>query len=236
MIDKPDMSWADWKKELAKYFHKAADHPEYRNKTYSGKDFWETLMAWEDAWFGLLYHSFELKDLDTYKDPFKYKLYRWLLWNHNFNGRSFKMSRNNWTVPFEYSEFLDKMFDLTYKFLGAKTREEEEKVLDTTYRIDFAGRDEFDRAKYTVDKWVWLSKENTGAKSNRLPFYAPYDLTSCKRGRKLYNYFRHMNDNVEPGCMKWDIDKYIAEAKDNWKVYRIAVKKGLLIDNYKKEK
>lgn len=241
MIDKPDMSWADWKTELAKYFYKVTDHPEYRNKTYTGKDFWESLMAWEDAWFGLLYHSFELKDLNTYEDPFKYKFYRWTLWNHNFNGRSFRMRygiNGDWTQPFEYPEFLVNMFDLTYQFLGAKTREEESKVFDTTYMIDYIGKDKFGKSKYEVVKYIWLSEENTGTKSEYLPVFAPYDLTKQMRGKKLYNYYRHMNDH-EPNGWKWkpeEIDKFIAEAKDRWRVFRIAVKKGLLIDNHGKDR
>lgn len=243
MSDRPDRLYSEWKQELSKAFYKVANHPEYINRTYSGRDFYNALYDWEDAWFGLAYNSTDI-DVDKYWEKpgtFKYKITLWTHWDHDFNRVLWEMIRDKNPKPFQCPDFLDKMFDLTHRFLLAKTREEESEVLNTCYKVIHVKEVKTPvphTSYYTseitwgYEKYVWLSEENVDAKSRELPYYAPYDLTKYMRGRKLYNYYRKYYKNM---FLK-DIEEIIKDTKEVWRIYRLAVKKGLLIDNYDKEK
>lgn len=231
MEDKKGKLYSEQLKNLSMAFYRAANHPEYTSRTYSGEDFYNALMAWEDAWFDLAYNSTDIDVEDYWEKPdcFKYKLVKWTHWAHNFNQawrRGFKEK-----TPFPYPEFLSNMFDITHRFLCARSKEEESEILDISYRVDFINKekaaDGTEISKYKVKKYVWLTEENVGIKSNMLPRYAPYDLTDVLRGRKLYNFYRkNYKDSTFINVNEW-----IAEDKELWKCYRKAVKKGVLIDN-----
>ena len=243
MSDRPDRLYSEWKQELSKAFYKVANHPEYINRTYSGRDFYEALYMWEDTWFGLAYNSTDI-DVDHYWEDttcFKNKLTKWTYWDHEFNRVLWEMIRTDNPLPFRCPDFLDGMFDITHKFLMAKTQEEESKVLNETYRINLVKEVkhyEKDSPYYTSDrtwkteKYIWLSEDNLGIKSSELPRYAPYDLTHVMRGKKLYDWYRK---NFKDGPFV-HVSDYIKDAKEIWKCYRLAIKKGLLIDNHDKEK
>jgi len=243
MIDKyrPEMLHREWKAKLAEAFERASTHPDYVNKTYIGTDFVKALREWVDAWFGIAYDSTD-RDVDNYwekPETFKYKITRWTYWDHEFNRVLWETWNEHNPVPFRCPEFLDGMFDITRRFLEAKTIEEESEVLNTTYRIILekeVKHYEPNSSTYTsdrtwrVDKYVWLSEENVGTKSRELPCYAPYDITGAMRGRKLYNYYRKHYKHL------FNIEDIIKDVKEVWRCYRLAVEKGIMIDNRRKEK
>ena len=238
MGNKEDKLYSEWKQDLSKAFYKVANHPEYVNRTYSGQDFCKAIINWEDAWFGLIYHSTDIDVENYWKKPdcFKYKLSKWSYWDHEFNRMLRETYREDNPLSVRCPEFLDRMFETTQKFLACTTHEEESKVLDTTYRVVLRKEEKHylpNSTHYTsdrtwaVEKYVWLTEESIGTKSNMLPCYAPYDLTGKLRGRKLYNYYRKTHEDNAFLTTKELID----DAKELWRVYRKAVKKGILIDN-----
>lgn len=241
MSNKPNKLYSEWKQDLSKAFYKVANHPEYINKTYSGRNFVDAIFEWEDAWFGLIYHSTDIAVEDYWEKPscFKYKLSKWSYWDHEFNRMLWDTCKKEDPLPVRCPEFLDGMFEITQKFLACTTHEEESKALDTTYRVVLKKEEKHylpNSTHYTSDrtwateKHVWLTEENVGTKSNMLPRYASYDLTEKLRGRKLYNYYRRTHKDNAFLTTKELID----DAKEVWRVYRLAIKKGILVDNYEK--
>lgn len=232
-----DKPYAQRKSELAKAFYKVANCPEYMNKTYRGPDFRRALLAWEDAWEALIYKSAELT-FDAAKDTsgLAYKARKWMCWSHNFNhilGVIHSYEEKNIFVAFSHPEFLEGMFDVTSRFITARTREAELEALDVTYEIVYVGgkNKEGTFAAYETEKRIWLTEEKLGIRSDALPQYAPSDLTRYMRGRKLYDWYRKNYEN----STVVDIARCLAREKENWRCYRRAVSKGILTDNWGKK-
>jgi len=220
MAKECEKSWTEAKKELSETFYKVANMPEYVNKTFSGKKFLEALVDWRKAWKNLM----SVTSINHPND-FNLKLYSWLLWNDfgDLVGEDFEfmchslLQEGNEVFP--CPEFLFKMFELTHNFLCARTEEEESKILDVTYKIK---KDE----NYNIEKYIWLTEEMIGVKSEELPRHVPYDLTDYARGKDLYNYLRSDPKEYNFINLKGIVDNY----KDIWKCFKLAVKKGILID------
>ena len=232
-------TYAERKEILRQEFHKITEHPSYKNKTYEGDDFRRGLASFEDKWFDLIYHSSDFKrSREPYgQDSFEYKIYKWSCWDHNFNHSLFRMYSLSDTlghdVPFEYPEFLDGLFDVTYKFLNAGNREEESKALDTTYEIEYVRKETDENGKthsiYETKKKVWLSEENLGEKSWILPFYVHAEVKNIFK-RRTKKYW----DKYKADLGKWlsgDIlEDAVKEEKEAVRLVRLAVKKGLVIN------
>ena len=69
----------------------------------------------------------------------------------------------------------------------------------------------------------WLDEKDLGIKNQFVPGYFASDISHYIRGRRLYSQYRKRENG------KLDI----AWHKEYWKVLRLAVKKGLIIDNYR---
>lgn len=95
-----------------------------------------------------------------------------------------------------------------------------DKMFDITHQFIFARTEEEeskvldicyrleknkDSDGYLAKKFVWLTEENTGVKSGLLPGYSPYDLTDSPK----------------------------ASSKDLQRIYKAAIKKGILVNNKK---
>lgn len=219
----------DYKKYLENLraaFHKVTDHPEYVNKTYNGESFYDSFDGFVNAWIDLSNYG-----VDESKDPnsFYHRLQSWVMWDHNVirhMARCIFYEKR----PFDYPEVLEAILDQTYKFLHAKTKEEALKILDTRPILDGGWIGclwEGNRLVYQK----WLTSGDLGMEGEGIPAYYPCDVTLYERGKKLEKAIinKYGKDSFL-GCMA------IYEQRDRWKVIKRAIKKKLIVDNYRKNK
>lgn len=217
-------AYSEYKEQLKITYEEVINHPEYVNKTYSGKDFFEKLQNLKFRWLNLVCKGTNSNLRFKVKDSLDYKMFKWCSWMHNFNKVSFFMTKSEKDSSFKNIDFLEGLLSITKNFLDAKSREEEYKSLDTLYMLDFYFKD------YHTSKYIWLTEKDVNIESNLLPMYAPYDLTFYKRDKSLLKYYKK---TLEPFDI--NIDDIMKEDTELWRIYKIAVEKGILIDNYGKD-
>lgn len=211
------------KEELKKLCNNIINHPEYVNKTYSGKDFKNTIGALEARLAFLIFDITEGPKRYEDKNSLDYKMTKWCHWMHNHNKFvcCMELKKNNfkYLVP----EFLQSVTEQLLNFASAETEEEISKIFDTSYYFHKIS------GSYKFEKYIWLTEELLDTQSSLLPLYAPCDLTTYIRGEKLHNFYKK---KLTKNC---DINKIIEESDELWRLYKIAVDKGIIIDNYGKD-
>lgn len=180
----------------------------------------DRLNDFELAWLNLIFKGTDSKTRDKDKDSLEYKLVKWCQWAHNFNKLLLAIKKNRYVKTF--NSFLRELLTTTDRFLSAKTREEELKVFDNIYTIDYQ------YGLYKTIRCVWLTEDLLETDSNLLPLYAPADLTDYIRDRDLFNFYKEQFWYIEDINM----NTIIKESKELWRLYRLAVDKSLIIDNY----
>lgn len=204
-------------------YEEMVNHPEYVNKTYSGKDFQQKINHLVSAWMHFIFEATDEVKRYEDKNSLDYKLMKWCHWLHNHHKMFFYMDQEKYGYKYPIPEFLECLASQTLDFINAQTEEEESKVFDTSYCIDYLN------GVYDNSKYIWLTEDKLETKSKLLPLYAPYDLSRYIRGEKLNKLYRKKLANI---C---DVDKIIKESDELWRLFKIAVEKGILIDNYGKD-
>ena len=112
---------------------------------------------------------------------------------------------------------LEFIITKTYEFLGSRKQEDVQKVFSSSWKV---------MSNYSY-KTVWVDEELLDTESSRLPTYIPYDLTE----------FLHEKDisKMNFGNNK-ATDEILKKVKEAWRIRRIAVKKGIAVDNSNKRK
>lgn len=217
------------KKKLSEVVKEVKNSKGYKNKTYTGFELANALAKFSEAWSELIYRSNafpEYKKLDFGRGWYDASCYteqirEWKdCWAHEFNKEVWLLKRpENAETSFKYPEFLEDLLDITSRFLKAKTEKTERSILEYTWY--YTGKSAF--------KARWVTAADLETKSYKLPMYFACDLSQkTVRGRKLYNKIREVYKDHNP-------ENYVADIKEYWRLARIAVKKGLLIDNYGKQ-
>ena len=212
MSDDKNKTYLECKEELRKSFHKVTDHSSYVNRTYDGVGFAEALLDFENCWFSLLKTLERSKD----KDSYYYKLDNWLYWDHNFNKCLYRVFDGE---EFLYPEFLDSLFDLTYRFLHSKNQEEESQVLNDGIYLERKGDE------YVFKKRLWITEDSIDLKSDLLPGYFFKEVSDPKKSKKYYD---ECKERWSKWCLPEWMDEMLSIEKETWKIYRKAIKAGVI--------
>lgn len=218
-------TYSEYKEDLKIAYDAVINHPGYVNKPYYGMDFCKQFFRLEFSWLDLIFKGTDKVKRYNDKNSFEYKLTKWCHWMHNCNKVIFQIEKRKIDYISLRAVFIDKLLSQTYDFICAESREEESKILDTSYFIDYLHK------TYSFAEYIWLTEEQLGIKSDLLPLYAPCDLSKYPRGEKLNRFYRKQLSMLS----NEEIKKVISDSKELWKVYKIAVDKGILIDNYGKD-
>lgn len=214
--------YEEYKDNLRKAFQSLVQCKGYISREYSGEDFYKKMDAFLDAWSTLLYKGINYEKVyspdsdESVKYSYEYKLKFWREWVHNAIHE--ELVSTYYKRPWRYTDFLEELIRITHGFLNAITKEREMRALEIRPRLEKKTPTDYIEV---FDKW--LDEKDLGIKNQFVPGYFAADISHYIRGRRLYSQYRKRENG------KLDI----AWHKEYWKVLRLAVKKGLIIDNYR---
>lgn len=223
--------YQNYKNKLKEVYTKLVTEKSYllELETCTERGFYDILMELEDAWWNLATADsliFDEKSLEKEKNSFKYRIYEWTDWMHNFNQRLLYTLLNlgqKPAKPFDVPAFIEYLVRQTGLFLDAGTKEEELKVLNRRPYI-------ITNSNYLPPRFeeqIWLTSEDVGVESENLPYYFPMDVSE-------YMSFEDLKQKYTKGKKEEEWSEFtkicVASWKQFWTVVDAAKKKGLIKD------